>query len=568
MWPYVALCGPRWTQLLTRKTLAVFFALFVVGTSFGQVRFVDPASPGPIHDGLSWGTAFSSLSDALDQANAYNLGPNPKLLLAQGTYKPSTTSPLNVMPGGSVGQPWHHTFFVKVPCEIYGGYVGVAGGAGASTTPGEPDGSPYLTVLSGEIGASGPVDNCAHVLYVGDPNDQFAWRYSKLLLRDLRIVDGHARRELAQVPWEHENGGGIYSHGAVVEFEAHVFVQDCFADNDGGGIYILDDPSFTHVLNSGGFRSALSRIEGNWAGRYGGGLYHGSAPFRLWGSDSLVVDSATAIFNTVFRKNQAMKGGGIYVIGGFRRDGEDIIFQKPGFLVSNSLFFENSALDAGGGAFIADDVSGAFLPDDYDYALHWVNNTFARNSATLTGGGMELAINPNVVISNSILHWNTAGPSSEACDLYYPDNTFSLPPTGLRILNCNIGGGCNSIKWWTNVQGVIGDDPQFVDMLAGNFQLKWSSPCLDVGLDSQLPFDDMDVDEDDNTVPGEILSLDLKRFTPFGAMENWREIVYLTGPNSAVYGTITGSDAGGDRPGAIVDLGCYEFFNIGQASGF
>ena len=42
-----------------------------------QVLFVDTTAPGPIHDGMSWATAFTIIQDAIDAATLLRFLPQP-----------------------------------------------------------------------------------------------------------------------------------------------------------------------------------------------------------------------------------------------------------------------------------------------------------------------------------------------------------------------------------------------------------------------------------------------------------------------------------------------------------
>ena len=544
------------------------------GSAFGQTNiFVDASAPGPLNDGVNWSRAYLTLDEALDEVNTATSIPSGgfQILVAEGIYKPITSASYsaNVIPGGSASTPWHHTFYVERPCEIYGGFKGSSASGTPSEDPDNPDGIGYFTILSGDIGVSQLADdNCAHVLFAGDMIDDTLWESKNLVLQNLRIVDGNARDDSSAPNWMHRHGGGIYAHRAVIEFRKQVFVETCRAQGNGGGVYIEPEVVTTEptLRGSGAFRSALSRLDRNLAFGNGGAVYIGSSEYR---EPRATKDGQTAVYNTVFRDNVAIgNGGGIYSDGDFRNDTEDGGFMNPGFTVANSLFYGNYG-NQGGGAYIASGLhTDASDPaSEGRWSTYWINNTFAVNRAGTVGGGIALDATPNVKLYNNIVFFNTVTSAMIECNLYFPDPTFGNAPLLLNLSHSDIGESSNSIDWYlvaanpptgVFVSDIIRSDPKFVNASQRDFRLQNTSPCLDVGRDSFLPFDQMNIDEDNPPVVAETLPLDFTRINVNGVLENWRELKLPGGPNPPILGSITGDDTGGARPNAITDLGCYE----------
>jgi CSLREA domain-containing protein len=93
-----------------------------------------------------------------------------------------------------------------------------------------------------------------------------------------------------------ENGGGIYNNGGVLSVELCNFINNRAVTNfagDGGGIY----------TNSGNVSVVQTTFQGNYAGRYGGGLY---AIFTMPDRG----DRQTVIDQSAFVNNRGVSGGG------------------------------------------------------------------------------------------------------------------------------------------------------------------------------------------------------------------------------------------------------------------
>ena len=124
------------------------------------------------------------------------------------------------------------------------------------------------------------------------------------------------------------------------------------------------------------------------------------------------------------------------------------------------------------------------------------------NDSILTGGGIYCDWGANPEIKNTLIYGenNTYGiyfqppnGSVQYCDIYVPVYPFfGNPPSGLGVLNTiNING--DSCDVFYN----IFEDPLFVDLLNGNYNLSWEhffihdstmSPCIDAG-DPASPLD-------------------------------------------------------------------------------
>lgn len=194
---------------LLRAILTIF--LFPISFCFATTRFVNINNPTP-GLGTSWTTAFNNLQSALAASGIFD-----KILVAQGTYRPST-------PAGRSA-----TFLIPAYVSVYGGFNG--------TEPDETTRNPtlYPTILSGDIGVVGdPSDNCYHVVSVNN-NGQSS-------LFSLTISDGHADAgyPASSVPQPDNMGGGVLVNGASAGAVSSIVVYNCIYTNNyavyGGGL--------------------------------------------------------------------------------------------------------------------------------------------------------------------------------------------------------------------------------------------------------------------------------------------------------------------------------------------
>jgi uncharacterized repeat protein (TIGR01451 family) len=226
------------------------------------VIYVDVDAPGPVHDGISWTTAYTSLQSALSAASS-----GDEIWVAEGTYKPTT--------GGNRSA----TFQLLNGVAIYGGF----GGYGTSETlRTQRDWATHVVTLSGDIGTvEDPSDNSYHVV-TGSSTDETA------LLDGFTVTMGNANNPLSP----DDRGGGMYNDDGSPTLTNVTFSGNA-ANFYGGGMY------------SGGGSPTLTNVtfSGNHAD-YGGGGMHNST-----GSPTLT--------NVTFSGNAAnFYGGGMYSGGG------------------------------------------------------------------------------------------------------------------------------------------------------------------------------------------------------------------------------------------------------------
>ena len=214
-----------------------------------------------------------------------------------------------------------------------------------------------------------------------------------------------------------------------------------------------------------------SGTEGMWANTFlGGGIY---------------CDGASPTIKDIFiSANTASMGGGIYCGNSSPRIVAARIIGNSGFkgaglycddhsspTVSNTLIAENEAYGHGGGICCWDNSS----PDV-------INSTIASNLAA-EGGGIYCVVSSSPVVTNSIL-WGNKGP--EGPEIWVGLNTH---PSSLTISYSAVEGGQSEayvdsacILDWGD--GMIEDDPEFVNAGDSDYHITWNSSCRNTGSDT------------------------------------------------------------------------------------
>ena len=268
--------APRLEPLEDRRMLSVLFV-------------DDDAVSGG--DGLSWGSAFDDLQDALSQAavrNADDVTTNnvDQIWIAKGVYKPSAKL--------DAGDARSASFSLLDGVTLYGGF------AGTEATLAERDWSAHETVLSGDLGVvDDSSDNAYTVVYCGE-NVAAA-------VDGVSVTGGNADKTTSDNTFEN-CGGGIYNVGTLTV--ANSTISGNSAKNAGGGIC-----SFSGTLTV-----TNSTISGNSAVENGGGMS---------------ISGTLTVTNSTISGNSAVEDGGGMSISG-------------AVTVTNSTLVGNSALEDGG----------------------------------------------------------------------------------------------------------------------------------------------------------------------------------------------------------------------------
>lgn len=511
--------------LLRTIILTVLSILLCVRPSGAQpVLYVD-ADAAPNGDGLTWGTAFLDLQDAL-QVGSGSGGVFQEIWVAEGIYAPDRGT------GDRAA-----TFALFSGLKLRGGFTG--GEASLAARP-EPL---ALTVLTGEIGQTlSTLDNSYHVLSMRAV-------FQPVTIEGFTIRAG--RSDAGSFP---DNSGGGFLNEGIATIERCVFEQNYAVS--GGGLFSRFGAAFVRDC---AFNSNTSASEGGGAvvrdggevvrcrfvgnnGAFGGGLWLCCAPIRVrdsvflsnfgnFGGGLFNSNGGPSVARCVFIDNSASRGGGMYAgtnlvcvscfFGGNSADRGGGYYGNGSSAIANGVFTRNFALSSGGAAWAA-------------AALEVSSSTLHGNNALLFAGGLYFETGASAV-SNSIVWSNTeGGGSSQSAQITRVGGTLALNFSCVQGLTGSFGG-----------IGNIASPPQFVNPAGSDgvpgtadddLRLSGSSPCIDAGDASRLPIDASDVD--DNAVTQEALPLDA-----VGTVRRLEHVFVL--PN-------------GPPGGALLDIGAYE----------
>jgi hypothetical protein len=381
--------------------------------------FVNEKSPALSgqENGNSWQSAYKCLQKAIDKAEKEG----KEIWVTEGTYYPVfRTNP---------SDPRSAAFLIKPGIEIIGGFNG-------DETEREPKGSPYLTVLSGDLnkndGSAWPVsedkltDNAYHVVTMSGNSS-----IGEIKLERVTISGGAANGT-----GENSMGGGILNVNCAPTLMYTVISRNMAASYGAG------------IMDKGGVKKLEHcLIKNNISVKSGGaGLYATKGNIQI---DASVFDG-NAMHDTI---NQ-IGGGALYV-------GKEVRVN-----IVNSIFTRNEVRRDGGA--IYNDSGRVFIE----------NCTFASNTAR-NGQGIWNR-KGSVTVINSIL-WNNAGKREISGD------TASVNYT------CITGGHADNNNIDQNPLFVNADSPEGSDGLYGTnddgLQLMSNSPCISAGSESDVEFD-------------------------------------------------------------------------------
>jgi len=327
--------------------LALLVALFVPTTSVAaqsKIIYVNAAAAAG-GNGSSWNTAYTSLQDALDEAEA-----GDEIWVAAGIYTPGVNA--------------EDSFNIPPSVAVYGGF------AGDEMKRDDRRWETHFTVLSGDIGGDDNVDGRGVVTDTANINNDNAYHVVMLdgtttpitastRIDGVIITAGQAYGEGLDT-----FGGGLFCNGEGAGHEcsptlANVTFAGNLALELGGGMYNrgydggVSSPTLTNVTFSG-----------NRADFLGGAMYNAGAYGGV---------SNPTLTDVTFTDNEADgSGGAIY------NDGDNDGVSSP--TLTNVIFTNNWAGEYGG-AMYNDGAYGVSNPT-------LTNVTFSGNEAEDSGGAM------------------------------------------------------------------------------------------------------------------------------------------------------------------------------------
>jgi len=438
------------------------------------ILYVDRDALSPIHDGLTWCSAFVDLQDALDVATFGTV-----IQIANGVYRPDTTG---------LTDPREATFSLMDGVRIVGGYAGCN-----APDPDERDLVLHETVLSGDLDGDDAqvtlLDNFAKC-YTGSSaaiapgcesfdfnldaavdGSDFMFVLGFVLYTDnvYHVVTSFSNSASASLEGctitggnatgvgEHRNGGGMHVVVGAPSVTACTFRYNAAAN--GGGVYndlnaqsALLDCTFISNFAYAGAASGFGGGAVNWNGQpaYDRCVFvrNGSGN----GGGVFTQNSSSVIRHSRFLGNLAATGAGLYSE-----------YSNP--VVVDTIFSGNVAVFEGGGI----RARGG--------SLQITNLSLSRNDAYL-GGGFS-CLDAAVTIDNSVLWGNTdAAGAMETSQLRASAGTTTVRSTCVQALSAYSGNNN------------IGTNPKFLDptgpdgspgTVDDDLHLLADSPCVDAG---------------------------------------------------------------------------------------
>jgi len=316
-------------------SLTILLALLCNAAVMAQtIRYVNASASGA-NNGTSWANAYTSLTTALNAANAGS--GQWELRVAQGNYLPTNQY-------GGVTR--NRTFgILRAGIKLLGGY-------NAST--GLRDPASNITYLSG--GDNTPAGNYYHVMVIAGIEESAT---------DSVVVDGFTIR--------YGNG----TDGVSSIMMSGSLGGSAIYDNQGSGIFVTNLPGQNVAIRQ-------CTISNNQA-ENGGGLYIESTKGISIEGCTFTADSATyggAIFgnscspqfvNCTFQNNNAASCGGLLITNEYN-DGSGMVYPT---LVDSCTFTNNKSYNSEGGAMSLYSIKKPVIS----------HSNFTGNSAMAGGGG-------------------------------------------------------------------------------------------------------------------------------------------------------------------------------------
>ena len=395
------------------------------GTNSGQVKvfelnalssvthYVKPTATGT-GDGTSWADASGDLQDVINTSTS-----GDKIFVAKGTYIPNRSIvDLNTIDANNRD----NAFVIKDGIEVYGGFDPDNGistladtrifDSTGSVLSGDFNGDDKVTGSGSTLSISDNTENAYHVVVFNqNPSattiDGFTIKGGNADDINFGIVAGVTRT----------NGAGMVAYLSPFSIISNITFTENRTIQNGGGLFL----------------------------RF----------------------SSANISNTIFNKNIAAFGGGLYTTS----SGSSI-----SAVIVNSIFHDNKSE---GNGFVS---GSAIFSNAGNIEIN--NSVITRNHSNNTNTGGASIANFNAValsIYNSILWDNTIGNTSGNADIDIEINSSTT--VVITVANC-----LTEFYGTNGVDGIIrNQNPLFIDAANENFALQAGSPVIDAGDNTKVP---------------------------------------------------------------------------------
>lgn len=314
---------------------------------------------------------------------------------------------------------------------------------------------------------SGLIDNCVFE----DNSSNFAGSIANYCgLSDLRIQNSTLQDNTAS------SGGGSLSTG----FLGGTTIDNClFRDNTanyGGAVFVQNDSSEMTVLNSTFFgNSSINSSGGAILINDGNPVTIDGCTFEVNSSEgfggaiAITEDSLDLSFltlrNSFFNFNIAQGQAGALNIN------------NADAYIENCAFVNNSASEPGNGGAISINSSVGGEREDLEVTI--INSSFASNIGELADGVSHWT---DGIATSHLRLQNNIFANVNGTDYVLEDGS----PT-VESLGGNLTSFLTQPEVFDHPTDILGEDPEFVDLIEYNLQLEDDSPCIDAGVDEGAP---------------------------------------------------------------------------------